>query len=35
LHWAALVGLLLDFPSAQAYVERLRARPAFQAARRD
>jgi glutathione S-transferase len=35
LNWAALVGLLSDFPSAQAYVERLRARPAFQAARRD
>ena len=35
LNWAALVGLLADLPATQGYVERLRARPAFQAARKD
>ena len=35
LNWASFVGLLGDLHSAQGYVDRLRARPAFQAARRD
>ena len=35
LNWSATVGLLADLPSAHSSVERLRARPAFQAARRD
>ena len=35
LNWAASLKVLGDFPSTQAYVERLRARPAFQTARKD
>jgi len=36
LNWASVVGVLGgDLPTAQGYVDGLRARPAFQAARRD
>ena len=35
MNWAAAVKLIDDFPQLQGYVERLRARPAFQASRRD
>lgn len=35
LNWAAASKLIDDFPALQSYVERLRARPAFQAARKD
>lgn len=32
LHWAEQVGLLKEHPSLSEYVDRLRARPAFQRA---
>jgi len=35
VNWAATAKLIDDFSGLQAYVERLRARPAFQAARKD
>jgi len=35
LNWAALAGLIEDLPGLHPYVERLRARPAFQASRKD
>jgi glutathione S-transferase len=35
MNWAATAKLIDDFSGLQAYVDRLRARPAFQAARKD
>jgi glutathione S-transferase len=35
INWAAAAQLIDDFPALQEYVERLRARPAFQASRKD
>jgi glutathione S-transferase len=35
MNWAAAAKLIDDFPQLQGYVERLRARPAFQASRKD
>jgi glutathione S-transferase len=35
INWAAMSKLIGDFPALQRYAERLRARPAFQASRKD
>jgi glutathione S-transferase len=35
MNWAAVCKLIDDLPQLQGYVERLRARPAFQASRKD